>query len=111
MNHFTYVSEWNKYSKSIASQFFYQHTPTGIAIYERFVCYNKTTKYTDWCPIPNDDGWGICLRIWKPEEEVALKVLNNGCVFITRFFPVVPNDRIIMESQNVKFLQLIITFN
>jgi len=44
-------------------------------------------------------------------EEVALKVLNNGCVFITRFFPVVPNDRVIMESQHVKFLQLIITFN
>jgi len=23
--------------------------------------YNHKTKYTDWCPIPNDGGWGICL--------------------------------------------------
>ena len=26
------------------------------AVYEKFVCYKHTTKYTDWCPIPNDGG-------------------------------------------------------
>ena len=77
-NHFTKVSEWNKYSKSIATQLFYQHTPINTAIYEKFVCYNHKTKYTNWCPIPNDSGWGICLCIGKPVKEVALKILNNG---------------------------------
>ena len=47
--------------------------------------FNHKTKYTDWCPIPNDGGWGICLRMWKPVKEVALKILNNGCMHITRF--------------------------
>ena len=42
-----YVSEWNKCSKSIATQLFYQHTPIDTAIYEKFMCYNYTTKYTD----------------------------------------------------------------
>jgi len=42
------VSEWNKYSKSIATQLFYQHTPIDTTIYEKFVCYNHKTKYTDW---------------------------------------------------------------
>ena len=85
--------EWNKYSESIATQLFYQYTPIYTAIYEKFVCYNHSTKYTDWCPIPNDSGWGICLRMWN--LEVALKILNNGRVyvtrsFITRFFPWTP---------------------
>jgi len=36
-------------------------------------------------------------------KEVALKILNNGCVYImrsviTRFYPVNPDDRVIMES-------------
>ena len=31
----------------------------------KFVCYNHKTKYPDWCHIPNDDGCGICLRMWK----------------------------------------------
>ena len=40
-------------------------------------------------------GGGICLRMWKPVKEVALKILNNGRVYITlsvimRFFPVDP---------------------
>ena len=66
-----------------------------------FVCYNHKTKHTDWCPIPNDSGWGICLGMWKPVKEVALKILNNGQVYITRsvitrFFP---KDRVIMELQ------------
>ena len=64
-NHFTYVSEWNKNGKSIATQLFYQHTPIDTVVYEKFVCYNYTTKYIDWCPIPNDGGWGIFLRMWK----------------------------------------------
>ena len=64
------------------------------------VCYNHKTKYTDWCPIPNDGGWGIWLRLWK---EVALKILNNGHVYITRsvitrFFLVDRDGRLIMES-------------
>jgi len=29
------------------------------------VYYNHKTKYTKWCPIPNDGGWGIFLRMWK----------------------------------------------
>jgi len=61
-NHFTYVSEWNKYGKSIATYLFYQHTPIDTVVY---VCYNHKTKYTDWCPIQSDSGWGICLRMWK----------------------------------------------
>ena len=67
---FIQVSEWNKYSTSIATQSFYQHT-SYTAVYEKNVCYNHTTKYTDWCPIPNDSGWGICLRLWKPVKETA----------------------------------------
>ena len=55
-----------------------------MKIYEKFVCYNHKTKYTDWCPIPNDGGRGICLRMWKPVKEVALKILKNGRVYITR---------------------------
>ena len=35
-----------KYSKSIATQLFYQHTPIDTAIYKYLVCYNFTTKYT-----------------------------------------------------------------
>ena len=35
------------------------------------------TKYTDWCTIPNDGGWGICLRMWKPDKEVALTILRS----------------------------------
>jgi len=40
----------------------------------------------------------------KPVKEVALKVLNNGGVYITQsvitlFFSVDPDDRVIMESQ------------
>ena len=98
------VSEWNKYSKSIATKLVYQRKPINTAIYEKFVCYNHKTKYTDWCPIPNDGGWGICLRMWKPVKEIALKILNNGRVYITRsiithFFPMDPDDRVIMESQ------------
>ena len=62
---FYMVSEWKKYSKSIATQLFYQHTPIDTVVYEKFVCYNHKTKYTDLCPIPNDGGWGICLRMWK----------------------------------------------
>ena len=60
------VSEWNKYSKSIATQLFYQQTHIDTAIYELFVCYNHKTKYTDGCPIPNDGGWwGICYVYFK----------------------------------------------
>ena len=33
--------------KSIATKLFYQHTPIDTAIYEKFVCYNHKTKYTD----------------------------------------------------------------
>ena len=37
------VFQWNYYSKSIATQLFYQHTPTDTPIYEIFVCYNHKT--------------------------------------------------------------------
>ena len=82
----------------------YSTNVIDTAVYEKFVCYNHKTKYTDWCPIPNDGGWGIRLRMWKPVKEVALKILNNGHVYITRsiitrFFPVDPDNRVIMESQ------------
>ena len=38
------------------SQIFFQYTvcEDWYAIYEKFVCYNHKTKYTDWCPIPNE---------------------------------------------------------
>ena len=68
-NHFTEVSEWNKYSESIATQLVYQHTPIDTAIYEKFACYNHKTKHTDWCPILNDSGWGIYLCMWKLDSE------------------------------------------
>ena len=55
----------NKYSKSIATKFVYQCKPIDTSIYEKLVCYNHKTKYTDRYPIPNDSGWGICLRMWK----------------------------------------------
>jgi len=32
-------------NKSV-NQLFYQYTPIDTAIYEKFVCYNHTTKYT-----------------------------------------------------------------
>ena len=42
------VSEWNKYSKSIATQLFYQHIPIDTAFYKYFVCYNyKLNTLTD----------------------------------------------------------------
>ena len=52
----------------------------------------------------NDDGCGICLRMWKPVKEAALKILNSSCLYITwsvimRFFPMDPHDCVIMESQ------------
>ena len=80
----------------IATKLFYQRKPIDTAIYEKFVCYNHKTKYTDWCPIPNDGGWGICLRMWKPVKEVALKIWNNCHVYITWsvitwFFPWTPS--------------------
>ena len=81
----------------------YTYWYRGLCVY-KFVCYNHTTKYTDWCPKPNDGGWGICLRMWKPEKVVALNILNNGRVYImqsviTLFFLHGPDDRNIMESQ------------
>jgi len=44
-------------------------------------------------------------------KEVALKILNNGHVYITRsiitrFFPVDPDNRVIMESQCNKHLHV-----
>ena len=62
--------------------------PIDTAIYKYFVCYNYKSKYTDWCPIPNDSGWGICLHMWKPGKEVTLTILIN-----------LNNVRFIVESQ------------
>ena len=42
----------------------------------------KLNTLTD--DIPNDGGWSICLRMLKPVKEVALKILNNGRVYITK---------------------------
>ena len=44
----------------------------------------------------------------KPVKEVASKILNNGRVYITRsvitrFFPMDPDDRVIMELQSLGF--------
>ena len=38
----------------------------------------------------------------KPVKEVALKILYNGPMYITRFFSGNPDDRDIMESQCIK---------
>ena len=35
---FLQLSEWNKYSKSIATKLFYQRTLIDTAIYEKCVC-------------------------------------------------------------------------
>ena len=62
------VSEWNKYSKSFATQLFYQHIPIDTLVYEKFVCYNHKTKYTDGCPIPMTVGGAfvyVCENLWK----------------------------------------------
>ena len=45
--------------------------------------------------IPNDAGWGICLRMLKPVKEVPLKISIITCCF----FPVDPDDCVIMELQ------------
>ena len=45
--------------------------------------------------IPNDAGWGICLRMLKPVKDVPLKISVITCFF----FPVDPDDRVIMELQ------------
>jgi len=37
----------NNYSKSIATKLVYQRKPIDTLIYEKFVCYNHETKYTD----------------------------------------------------------------
>ena len=68
--------EWNNYSKSIASRLVHLLIP-------RF--------------IPNDGGWGICLRMSKPVKAVTLKILNNVRVYITLVF--FSDERVIMESQ------------
>ena len=60
---FRYWNEINK-SKSIATQLFYQHTPIDTLVYEKFVCYNHTTKYTD-VPYEMTVGWAfvyVCER-------------------------------------------------
>ena len=41
------VLERNKYSKSIATKLVYQRKPIDTLIYEKFVCNNHETKYTD----------------------------------------------------------------
>ena len=59
-------------------------------------------------PKPNEGGCGICLRKYKPGKEVTL-TLNNGCVYnavhySAVFFPVDPDNRVIMESQCNKYI-------
>ena len=64
-NHFTYVSEWNKYSKSIATQLFYQHTPIDTGFMENScVITLKLNTLTDVL-YEMTVGGGICLRMWK----------------------------------------------
>ena len=38
---------WNKCNKSIATKLVYLRKSIDTAIYEKFVCYNHKTKYTD----------------------------------------------------------------
>ena len=52
----------------------------------------------------NDGVWGICSRRCKPVNEVALKILNNGHVYIT-LVRYNPDDRVIMESQCIVMLR------
>ena len=88
----------NKYSRSIATQLFYQRTPFDTAIYEKFMWFNHKTKYTDWCPIPNDGGWGICLRKWKPVKDFEQCSRVYNAVRYNSFSRGL-DDRIIMELQ------------
>ena len=52
----------SNYSKSIATQLFYQHTPIDTAIYEKFVCYNHKTRYTDWYTV----RYNAVFFLWTP---------------------------------------------
>ena len=68
--------------------------------------YSNVCLSREWAGLYSwlDGGWGICLCMWKLVKEVALKILNNGRVYITRsvimpFFPVDADHRVIMESQ------------
>ena len=90
---FRYRNEINK-SKSIATQLFNQHTPIDTLVYEKFVCYNHTTKYTD---VPYQMRVGgafvyVC-------ERGRGKDFEYNAVRYNKFFPIDPDDRIIMESQ------------
>ena len=68
---------WNEIKTVNQLQFnYFTNIHIDTAIYEKFVCYNHNTKYTDWCPIPNDGGWGICLRMWKPVKEISYAVTS-----------------------------------
>jgi len=75
-----------------------------LRLYKYFMCYNHKTKYTDWCPILNDGGWGICLSMWKPGKRSRFDQFEQrshvyNAVYYNMFFPVDPGDRVIMESQ------------
>ena len=67
------------------------------------MCYNYKTKYTEWCPIPSDGGWGMYVKTWLKgpindfdQLEQRLSVYNESV--LTRFSHG-PDDRIIMELQ------------
>ena len=92
------VSEWNKYSKSIATQLFYHHTPIDTAIYEKFVCCNyKLNTLTD---VPYQMMVGGAF-VYLCEIEQRSRVFITLSV-ITRFFPVYPDGRVLMELQCIK---------
>ena len=98
-----------KYSKSIATQLFYQPTPIDTAIYEMFVCYNHKTKYTNWCPIPNDGGWGICLIHVKTCERGRVKDFEQQVVIDLGSSDLNPTDikvKINQSQQTLGFVNI-----
>ena len=64
------VSDWNKYSKSTATQLFYHHTPIDTVIYEKCVCYNHKTKYI---PYQMMEGRGHLFTYMKTCERGQIK--------------------------------------
>ena len=103
---FCLVSEWNKYNKSIATKLVYVDLNLLIPLFmKKFVCYNHKTKYTDWIHyrdvVMSHTKWRWVGHLFTYVKEVTLKCLNNGRVYITQFFPVDTDDRVIMSRSVV----------
>jgi len=75
------VWEWNKYSKSIAAQLFYQHTPIDTSIYKYFVCCKCKTKYTDWMSHTKWRWVGHLFTYVKPGKDDRV-IIESQCICI-----------------------------